>query len=238
MSTQISRLSSTLFHLLLLLLFAACSDAPDSGRVVNIADGDTITVLRDNTSQDKIRMYGIDCPEKSQPFGQKARQFTRSLVFGKRITFRTMDRDRYGRNIAWVYVGKTNVNAELVRVGYAWHYRKYSDDPVLQRLENEARKAKRGLWSDTAPLPPWDYRNGKRMASSVNRTGNAHAGTLSVKKDNATIHSAILYHGNVSSTKFHLPDCPAYDCKKCTAVFRSRGEAIEAGYKPCQTCKP
>jgi len=146
----------------LLLFLASCSETPESARVVRIADGDTITVLYADNTQEKIRLYGIDCPERTQPFGRKARQYTSSLVFGKPVTIRSMDRDRYGRNVAWIYIGDTSLNAELVRAGYAWHYRKHSNDPMLQRLENEARKDGRGLWRDPAPVPPWKYRNGIR----------------------------------------------------------------------------
>jgi endonuclease YncB( thermonuclease family) len=128
------------------------------GWVVGVSDGDTITILHDDYSQEKIRLFGIDCPEKSQAFGQRAKQFTSSQVYGKVVTIRRMAEDRYGRTVAWVFEGKTNVNAELVKAGYAWHFRKYSNDLELQRLEDEARKSKRGLWVDPNPVPPWEYR--------------------------------------------------------------------------------
>jgi endonuclease YncB( thermonuclease family) len=162
MSALFLRARLRIFLLPLLFFFSSCSESPESARVVRIADGDTITILYADNTQEKIRLYGIDCPERTQPFGRKARQFTSSLVFGKQVTIRSVDRDRYGRNVAWIYIGEINLNAELVRAGYAWHYRKHSNDPMLQRLENEARKAGRGLWRDSDPVPPWKYRNGKR----------------------------------------------------------------------------
>ncbi|MBN1279896.1 MAG: thermonuclease family protein [Chlorobiaceae bacterium] len=163
MPALISRIKLHFFILpIILLMFAACQDAPDSGRVIRVADGDTITILHNDNKQEKIRLYGIDAPEKSQPFGRKARKYTSSLVFGKQVLIRTMDRDRYGRNVAWVYVGEKNINAELVKAGYAWHYRKYSNDRQLQQLEEEARNARRGLWRDAKPVPPWKYRVKKR----------------------------------------------------------------------------
>lgn len=156
------RKNFTILLLPFILLFAACNEAPDSSRVVRVADGDTITILHSDNTQEKIRLYGIDCPERSQAYGKKARKYTSSLVFGKQVTIRSMDRDRYGRNVAWVYVGETNLNAELVRAGYAWHYRKHSNNQLLQKLEDEARIARAGLWQDENPVPPWKYRKGKR----------------------------------------------------------------------------
>lgn len=121
-----------LFILPFLFLFAACNDASESAKVVRIADGDTITILHADNTQERIRLYGIDCPEKSQSFGNSARKFTGSLVFGKQASIRSMDRDKYGRTVAWVYVGEKNVNEELVRAGYAWHYRQHSNDAGLR----------------------------------------------------------------------------------------------------------
>jgi micrococcal nuclease len=150
----------TLFVFLSFVIFfcTAFTSRSETGRVVGVSDGDTITILHDDYSQEKIRLFGIDCPEKSQAFGQRAKQFTSSLVYGKVVRIRRMDEDRYGRTVAWIFHGNTNVNAELVRAGYAWHFRKYSDDLELQRLEDEARKSRRGLWVYPNPVPPWEYR--------------------------------------------------------------------------------
>jgi endonuclease YncB( thermonuclease family) len=155
-----SRKAASVFLCLIILFCSAFTSRSETGRVVGVSDGDTITILHADYSQEKIRLFGIDCPEKSQAFGQKAKQFTSSLVYGKVVTIRRMDEDRYGRTVAWVFAGKTNVNAELVRAGYAWHFRKYSNDPELQRIEDDARNAKRGLWAYPNPVPPWEYRKG------------------------------------------------------------------------------
>jgi endonuclease YncB( thermonuclease family) len=153
-----TRKTASVFLLFVILFCSAFTNRTETGRVVGVSDGDTITILHDDYSQEKIRLFGIDCPEKSQAFGQRAKQFTSSQVYGKVVTIRRMDEDRYGRTVAWVFAGKTNVNADLVRAGYAWHYRKYSNDPELQRIEDEARNAKRGLWDDPNPVPPWEFR--------------------------------------------------------------------------------
>jgi micrococcal nuclease len=132
-----------------------------TGEVVGIADGDTITVLKGKTPV-KIRLFGIDCPEGSQAFGKKAKQFTAAMVFRKHVEIKPVDRDRYGRTVAWVLVDGQNLCEELVGAGLAWHYKKYSKDQSLADLEIRARKGRLGLWSDPNAIAPWEYRRRKR----------------------------------------------------------------------------
>jgi micrococcal nuclease len=132
-----------------------------TGEVVGIADGDTITVLKGKTPV-KIRLYGIDCPERGQAFGKKARQFTSDRVFRKHVEIKPVDRDRYGRTVAWVLVDGQNLCEELVGAGLAWHYKKYSSDQKLADLEARARKGRVGLWSDQGAVAPWEYRRRNR----------------------------------------------------------------------------
>src|SRR5712691_7992763 len=106
-----------------------------TGRVVGVADGDTIKVMH-NGKAEKIRLHGIDCPEKAQPFGSKAKQFTSGMVFGKTVTVHVTDMDRYGRTVADVILPDGRVlNRELVAAGLAWWYRQYSRDKSLGQLE-------------------------------------------------------------------------------------------------------
>lgn len=129
-----------------------------SGRVVGVHDGDTITVLRDDHAE-KIRLAEIDCPELRQAFGTRAKQFTSGLVFGKTVTVHARERDRYGRTVGEVILPDgRSLNRELVAAGFAWQYTKYSKDKELARIETEARQAKRGLWADARPVPPWEFR--------------------------------------------------------------------------------
>ena len=120
---------------------------------------DTITVLHSGKPE-RIRLYGIDCPEKRQPFGKRAKQFTSSLVFGKHVRVEEHGRDRYKRTIGEVVLSDgRNVNHELVKAGMCWWYRKYApNNEVLEQLEQEARDAKRGLWAEPDPVPPWEWR--------------------------------------------------------------------------------
>ena len=147
------------------LLFASTvSAAQISGRVVGVADGDTLTLLVDNHDQVKVRLAEIDAPEKAQPFGQRSKQSLSSLCFGRDATLEATDTDRYGRTVAKVYCGGVYANAEQVRSGMAWAYRKYLHDQSLLATENDAREAKRGLWVDSDPVPPWEFRKAKREA--------------------------------------------------------------------------
>jgi len=141
--------------------------------VVAVADGDTVSVLRDGTTTVKIRLNGIDCPEKKQPFGTRAKQFTSDLAFGKTVKVKEKEKDRYGRTLGEVILPDgRSLNQELVRAGMAWWYRHYAPkDKELEALEKEARAGKLGLWinTDTAapPVPPWAWRKEKKMAAKT-----------------------------------------------------------------------
>jgi micrococcal nuclease len=192
-----------------------------TGKVVGVVDGDTITVL-EGTTPHKIRLYGIDCPESGQDFGQKAKQFVSDMVFGKQARVVQMDMDRYGRMVGMVYVGNTCVNEEIVRAGLAWVYNRYCKDPVCSQwrdLEKQAKAAKIGLWSHPDPIPPWDYRRGVRSTTSMKAVSG-------------------VYHGNTRSMVFHQSSCKHFNCKNCTKVFNSREAAIKEGYRPCGGCRP
>ena len=134
-----------------------------SGKVVGVADGDTITALH-NGKGERIRLYGIDTPEKRQAFGKKAKQFTARMVYGKIVEVETKDVDRYGRTVGLVYVDGQSLNEALIKNGYAWVYRRYCKMDLCKDwldLESVARNGKIGLWSDPNPIPPWDFRHKK-----------------------------------------------------------------------------
>ncbi len=138
------------------------------GKVVAVADGDTITVLDGQQTQHKIRLMGIDCPEKAQPFGQNAKQSLSDLVFDRSVSVEWQKLDRYQRIVGKVLINGQDANLEQVRRGLAWHYKKYEreqdslDRATYSQAEIEARMANRGLWSEPSPIPPWDWRKSKR----------------------------------------------------------------------------
>jgi micrococcal nuclease len=148
----------------LCFLLLTCPAWAWSGKVIGIADGDTITVLHDKQPQ-KIRLYGIDCPEKRQPFGNKAKQFTSELVFGKLVDIEPVATDRYGRAVAFVRVENITVNEELIKEGLGWVYVRYCKLPLCaewQSLQLAAQHEKRGLWRHSGEIPPWEFRRQKK----------------------------------------------------------------------------
>jgi len=149
--------------LLLFVLFPSLAIAAFIGPVVSVLDGDTIEVLH-NTHPERIRLRGIDCPEHSQAFGTRAKQALSTLIFGRDVVLQTHGQDKYGRTLADVLLPDgTNINHQLVRDGWCWWYRKYAPGNIeLEKLEKEARDAKKGLWVDPAPIPPWVYRKARR----------------------------------------------------------------------------
>lgn len=130
------------------------------GLVVKIADGDTLTILDGQKKQIRVRLAEIDTPESKQTYGNRAKQELSRLVFGKTVSVKVQDTDRYGRTVGRVYVERIDVNAAMVRFGAAWVYRRYAKDPNLFFLESKARENGIGLWSlpESQRTPPWEWR--------------------------------------------------------------------------------
>jgi endonuclease YncB( thermonuclease family) len=139
-----------------------------TGRVVAIADGDTITVLDNTNIQHKIRLAGIDAPEKKQPFGNNAKKMLSNLVFDKTVDVEWDKKDRYGRLVGKVIIDGVDVNLEQIRYGLAWFYRKYqneltqNDRLVYLHAEEIAKENRLGLWVYLQPEAPWDFRKSKK----------------------------------------------------------------------------
>ena len=138
-----------------------------TGLVVGVSDGDTITVLDANKVQHKIRLAGIDAPEKKQAFGNRSKESLSALAFDKTVNVETDKQDRYGRQVGKVLVNGQDVNLVQVERGMAWFYRQYqreqspNDRRLYEAAEDAARADKRGLWRDAEPLPPWEFRHNK-----------------------------------------------------------------------------
>ena len=148
----------------LLAAQAAASASEIAGRVVGISDGDTLTLLDGSRREVRVRLAEIDTPERGQPYGDRARQALSDLAFGKAVRVAVVDTDRHGRTVGRVHEGAVDVNAEMARRGAAWVYRRYSRDPSLLRLEEEARAARLGLWAlpEAQRTPPWEWRAANR----------------------------------------------------------------------------
>lgn len=149
----------------LLLSFFAFSQKV---KVISIADGDSFTVLFADNHTQRIRMHGIDCPERNQPFSSVAKKFTSDLIFGKIVYLKEKDIDRYGRLVALVYTLPSGVciNEQLLKAGLAWHFTRYDKNPKWAKLQKEAMAKKAGLWGgNEKPIEPWIWRF-KRIRSS------------------------------------------------------------------------
>jgi micrococcal nuclease len=201
-----------------------------TGQVVGILDGDTISVLREGKAV-KVRLYGIDAPEKAQAFGTRARQFTAALVFQKDATIVIHATDRYGRIVGEVLLPDgRNLSQELVKAGMAWWYRPYAaKDTTLAQLEAEARTAKRGLWADAHPVPPWQWRKGQHRTPATG--AGVASGTASADANGEV-------HGNRRSKVYRVPGCSRYEGMKPTnlVLFATEAEAQQAGYRRAKAC--
>lgn len=158
------------------VLLSACSDWVVSdtdnalkGTVISVADGDTVTVLDAQKQSHKIRLAFIDAPERSQSYGQKARQALAEKVYRHEVLVDVYEIDRYGREVGRIRVDNRDINLSLVSEGYAWHYRYYAEQGQDRRSFSEyeaaqklARQEKRGLWRDENPIPPWEFRRNAR----------------------------------------------------------------------------
>lgn len=200
------------------------------GKVVGVADGDTITVLRDR-EQIRVRLYGVDAPESGDAFGKVSKRFTSDLVFGRTVRVEAVDRDRYGRTVAKVFLPDgRSLGDELVRNGYAWWFRQYAaTDRELERLEAGARRERKGLWADPNPIPPWESRAARRNAAGPTETGEPRGVA------DAELPPVI---GNRRSKVYHRRDCPDYSWVSPSnrVSFSTPAEAEAAGYRKAGNC--
>lgn len=205
-----------------------------TGRVIKVSDGDTIQVMNNNMAE-KVRLNGIDSPESGQAYGRQAKEFTAEMVAGQVVTVEVRDTDRYGRTVGEVILlDGQNLNREIVKAGYAWWYRKYSNDAPLAQLEEEARSARKGLWRDPRPTPPWEWRAAQRVGQGPEDNVES-VPTFSPSK---TANTGTIYHGNTRSGVFHQASCKDYNCKNCLEPFATREQALSSGYRPCGMCRP
>lgn len=160
------------FAVLLLVAHTATADTL-RGRVVGVADGDTVTVLDNSNTQWKIRLMGVDAPEKKQAFGSKSKEALSALVFNKQVQVEFNKQDKYGRTVGKILVEGTDANLEQIKAGFAWHYKQYAreqseaDRTAYAHAEEQSRVAKHGLWADADPTPPWDWRHQQKSGSSA-----------------------------------------------------------------------
>lgn len=170
-----NKLMTTIFVVLFLLTIPLISNAQEiKGRVTKVLDGDTIWLLPDfhpagvkphKDGSVAIRFRGTDAPEKKQPYGIEARNYLKQLIGGRVVKVKVKNIDRYKRIVGYVYLDQININLKMIEAGYAWAYTEYLDRPyasAFYQAEKRARSAKRGLWQQPNPLPPWEWRASQR----------------------------------------------------------------------------
>src|SRR5262245_50705498 len=195
---QALRLVALAFLLAALVVDSAAALFDFRGKVIALADGDTLRILPADKRPRIIRLNGIDAPESGQDFGQVSKRHLSDLVFGKEVDIFGSKLDRYGRYVGTVVIDGTDANLEQLRAGMAWFYREYATDvpvekrPLYAQAEAEARAAKRGLWRDQNAIAPWDFRHPRSEAVSA-----------------AVLASGRII-GNRNSHIYHLPNCPDY----------------------------
>jgi endonuclease YncB( thermonuclease family) len=196
------------------------------GKVINVHDGDTVTVLDQYNKKTNVRLQGIDAPELKQTFGSVSQQNLSRLVLGKQVTIVWNKVDKYRRTVGTIMLDGHDVNIEQVKAGLAWHFKKYEDEQNAEdrrtyaAAEQNARAAKLGLWQDSSPTAPGDW----RADVKTKRWGPPPPeGTII---------------GSRNSKKYHRPDCPGYRdmAERNRVFFKSVEEAEAAGYKRAGNC--
>ncbi|MEJ8801637.1 thermonuclease family protein [Pontibacter sp. H249] len=200
-------------------------------KVVGVKDGDTIVLLI-NGEEVTIRLHGVDTPEKNQAYGQRAKQFTSDLVFNKNVRLIVDSKDRYGRTVGTIILPDgRSLNEELIKNGYAWHYKAYSKDMNLANAEADARRFKRGLWADPNPVAPWDFRKNKTSSTRTKSTANAPIPAGATKRK--------VYLCNSSGSAVYHYDKNCSVLKRCKAETLAVTEAVairEYGRRVDKTC--
>jgi endonuclease YncB( thermonuclease family)/methylphosphotriester-DNA--protein-cysteine methyltransferase len=198
------------------------------GKIINVHDGDTVTVLDKDNKKFHIRLQGIDAPELKQKYGSESQANLSRMVMGRQVTIIWTKTDKYRRTVGTIMLDGKDMNIEQVKAGLAWHFKKYADEQeprdrvTYAKAEEDARAAKLGLWQDPNPTPPGDF----RVEVKVARWGPPPPeGTVI---------------GNKQSKKYHRPDCPGYRdmAEKNRVFFKSVEEAEAAGYKRAGNCPP
>jgi endonuclease YncB( thermonuclease family) len=194
-----------------------------TGKAVGVTDGDTVTVLDATNTQHKIRLEAIDAPESHQPFGTQSKKALSEKVFGKAVRVEWTEKDKYRRTLGHIYVADRWINREMVEEGWAWHYKQYSDDEDLAKLELTARAKKVGLWADKDAIAPWDFRHDPRLAERV-----------AVRSPAESSIQGVAVYATRTGTKYHRAGC-RYLSK--SSIPYSLADA-QNRYGPCSHCQP
>jgi endonuclease YncB( thermonuclease family) len=219
--------------------------------VVGVTDGDTIPVLDQEKVSYRIRLQGIDAPEKRQAFGDVSRRTLASMVADKTVAVEWQKHDQYGRIVGKILLDGRDVCLEQIKAGLAWHYKQFegeqseADRSLYAEAERDARSQKVGLWRDSVQTPPWDFRhhgnsNSDDRGDSISddaKPSPTSSNTTPTSSNNAGQISGLI-RGNKNSMIYHWPGCPNYDdiAPHNRVPFQTREEAERAGYRPARNC--
>lgn len=199
-----------------------------NGKVVYITDGDTLT-LQVNKTQYKIRLLGIDAPEDEQPFSDQSKKALSDKVFEKTVQITTYGHDIYGNILGIVILDGKNVNLEMVKEGFAWHYKESSDSKKLAEAEQEARKSKLGLWADGNPISPWQWRR--------QTNGDNADDPFDVKQDNSGTAKTTKPQADQTKSYWLTTSSNTRHNSKCRYYQKTKGRACGPNDgKPCKIC--
>ena len=199
-----------------------------AGRVTTVVDGDTVDVRLDTGQLIRVRLEGIDAPERGQAFSAQAQAATRVALFDQAVTLRATDVDRYDRLVARVTAGTHDSSLDLVQAGLACHFTRYSSDPALAAAQADARSHGRGFWAASGQRP-----------STCSSAGSSAPATASAPRSAWSSAAKLVgeqFHGNRRSKVYHQASCRNYNCPNCVVVFKSHEEAVAAGYRPAGDC--
>lgn len=222
-----------------------------AGKVVGIVDGDTIDVLDSDRNTHRVRLAGIDAPERRQAFGARSTQNLAALVRGSAVRVEWYKLDDWQRLVGKVLKNDQDICLEQVRAGFAWHFKRYEDEQseedrrIYDAAEKDARSAKKGLWKDLIPVEPWLYRNRQREDTQPSKfipDVPDTTGETEVAADEPEV-AAVAEEGNIRGNRrsmiYHWPGCPNYDdiAFHNRIPFRTRQEAEQAGYRAARNCR-
>ena len=146
-----------------------------AGKIVAVIDGDTYDILVPGDTTLRVRMEGIDAPEKGMAFNKVAKTYLSELCFGKKVNLLVTGIDQHRRVLGFTFVDDTlELSHEMIKAGYAWHFTKYNKDTDLAALEQDARKAEKGLWFDKNPIAPWEFRKLMRQGNTAEEIYREH----------------------------------------------------------------
>ncbi len=212
-----------MLHVIFLIVFAlsASLHAQElTGIVSRVTDGDSFELLSSGQPT-RIRLFGIDCPEINQPYGDSAKYFLQTFLADS-VSVIVRDIDKYGRTVADVFYRDTLINYSMISNGLAWHYKKYSNEPMLAEAEQDAKANLIGLWKDPNPIAPWDWRSGNYDRSII-QTNTTLKFFICVGKENNSYHT------------IHF--CPDLETCKSSTILVTMSEAQEVYQKNnCPKC--